>query len=263
MKFLSLNILSLIILTLSSCSQQTKNQDVALDIPELPDIVLEKTDLANPEITYLTFDSTSLNCATKCVEIDLKTFYFNDAFYHQVNNRWSNIITGKSFDYPENFRQYIQDTIQKFQNANDAFKQEVPESPAYYQWFEKDTIFYAGKDHITLQRDVYQFWGGAHGMNWLHYYNIDKNGNLLDYTRFFGDTVKLKEVAEKKFRTLYAIPPESEINSTGKMFPETGFFLPKSFAVTADSVIFVYQPYEVASFAEGQHRFGLSLEELK
>ena len=245
-------------LIFASCSQPEIKTDTTTNTPQ------ENFSLAQVTTKPIVLDSASIECSGNCATIELHTFTLApETELAAINSTWSRIISGKEISGTNNFRANLMDTIQKFNTEFDAFRTEFPEAAGHYEWYEKDSLFYAGENHVTLQRDVYQYWGGAHGSNWLMYYNINKDGKLLDYTDFAQDTMVIKQAAEKAFRSKYNIPENTPINSTGKMFPESGFFLPDSFAVTSDSIIFVFQPYEADAYAFGRHRFGILKSEIE
>ena len=257
MKFHTCIFLSLILFIIS-CEQKTPYPVSEANADHITEVGDEE-----PSIIKVVFDSASISCEGNCADIKIETIFFAPQnSMSAVNRKWSSVMTSQQAADLESFRKAMLDTIQSFNSDFSYFRKEYPKAAGYYEWFEKDSLFYAGEDHITIQQDVYQYWGGAHGMNWLNYYNISKDGKLMDYTDFVMDTMLIKTVAEKAFRKQYGIAPDAHINSTGKMFPETGFFLPKNFAFTADSVIFVYQPYDVDAYAFGRHRFAIPISDI-
>ena len=218
---------------------------------------MEEITLPSPQLEFVTFDSTAVNCATRCAHFTIKSFYFKPKEFNKINDAWSQVLFEKPFNNKEKFVDNFRDMLQLFQNENDEFKKEAPQSPAFYEWFETDSLVFADANYVSILRDQYFYWGGAHGQSLMKYINIDKSGKLLEIQDFYQNTDSLKIAAEKSFRSQYSIPETGSINQTGKMFEHDQFFLPESFSVTKDSVIFVFQPYEVAAYAAGIHRFGL------
>ncbi len=109
---------------------------------------------------------------------------------------------------------------------------------------------------LVFKTSYYIYTGGAHGYGAVLFSNYDaQTGKLLQKKDLIDDLPSFKDFVEEKFRLQYQIPETANINSKGFFFDDDQFVLPENIAVTDKEVILVYNPYEVASYAEGQLRF--------
>lgn len=95
----------------------------------------------------------------------------------------------------------------------------------------------------TFIRNDYNFTGGAHGLLTRQYWNIDLTSHkILTLKDIFGGNVdKLKEVLWQHYA-----------NGADETFTaKADFNVSPQFSLTTDGVRFVYDPYEIASYAEG------------
>ncbi|WP_017730131.1 DUF3298 and DUF4163 domain-containing protein [Nafulsella turpanensis] len=104
------------------------------------------------------------------------------------------------------------------------------------------------------------FMGGAHPVETLRYLNFDPaTVKLLTMDELFGPA-RLKEwtvAAEVQFREDQEIPAEANLEEAGYWFSNNQFYLPENFELKKDSVIFYFNPHEVAPYAAGTIRIAL------
>lgn len=111
--------------------------------------------------------------------------------------------------------------------------------------FENDTV-------LTIKLNSYLFTGGAHGLSTLSYLNFDKtNGSELTLKELFNAKDDFTLFAENAFRKQENIPGQAGINSTGFMFEKELFYLPDNIGYTEEGLLLFYEPYEIASYADG------------
>jgi hypothetical protein len=92
--------------------------------------------------------------------------------------------------------------------------------------------------------------------------NIDpKTGEELTTNNLFINKKDFAAFAEKKFRKQQNIPSGESINATGLWFAGEKFHLPESVGFTKDSLIFVYNQYDIASFSEGPIELKIALKD--
>lgn len=117
---------------------------------------------------------------------------------------------------------------------------------------------------ISFQLFRYLYTGGAHGYSAITFLNVNpENGEELLKEDLFDDMDGFVAFAEEKFRKERNIPEDQSINYTGFWFEDDQFYLPESVGVTNDSLVFVYNQYEIASYADGRIELSISLEEAK
>lgn len=118
--------------------------------------------------------------------------------------------------------------------------------------------------HICFEMRQYLFTGGAHGYGATSFLNIDpKTGEELTSEELFKNKKEFTAFAEEKFRIQQEIALEQSINETGFWFENEKFNLPESFGFIQDSVIFVYNQYEIASYADGPIELKIAMKEAK
>ncbi|MCH9661333.1 MAG: DUF3298 and DUF4163 domain-containing protein [Bacteroidetes bacterium] len=117
---------------------------------------------------------------------------------------------------------------------------------------------------LSIETQRFLYTGGAHGYGEISYLNVDPtSGKEIETHALFKDYLGFIEEAEMAFRKENEIPSEKNINITGFWFENNQFQLPKSVGVTQDHIILVYNPYEIAPYAEGAIELKLPLEKVK
>ncbi|MGD8779743.1 MAG: DUF3298 and DUF4163 domain-containing protein [Ignavibacteria bacterium] len=119
---------------------------------------------------------------------------------------------------------------------------------------------------ITLYYSEYSYMGGAHPNSVFDYFNFDlTTGKRI----FFDDLVQadkkeeLLKLGEKKFRELKGIPVRQDLETAGYWFENNEFYLAQSFFMNDSGVVFLYNAYEIAPYAEGITELFISKDELK
>ncbi|MGB5653221.1 MAG: DUF3298 domain-containing protein [Robiginitalea sp.] len=146
----------------------------------------------------------------------------------------------------------IPGAIEAFTMGFRNLQNEFPEELTGWEASVTGTKSYEDPSLLTLHMETYIFTGGAHGYGATRYLNFDKKtGAELSGTELLNDPEAFSEFAEKAFRKTYDIPEEAPINSTGFMFAENRFTLPENIGLAAEGIVLHYNPYEVASYADG------------
>lgn len=124
--------------------------------------------------------------------------------------------------------------------------------PIVNPWFvdiSLDTI-YSTRDIRVLAYTYNDYMGGAHGSYMVHYQNVSLKGyRLIALSEAVSDTVALASVVEPYFVDL--------AKQRGMRYPDDFWFergkfsLPHEFAFTQSGLLLHYNPYEVASYAQG------------
>lgn len=123
--------------------------------------------------------------------------------------------------------------------------------------FSSDTL-------ISFEMRQYLFTGGAHGFGTVSFLNVDpKTGNEFTLDDLVKDKKRFTALAEKEFRHQQNIQKDQSINERGFWFEEDTFYLPQTVGFTSDSLIFVYNQYDIASYADGQIELKIPMTEAK
>jgi len=144
---------------------------------------------------------------------------------------------------------------EKFIDDYEASSKEFPEYNIPWEASVVGKISHSSPDLVSIEFDLALFTGGAHGYTSVTYLNFNpKTGDQLLFKDLFKD--EFKSYAEKLFRKKNDIPEDQSINSTGLLFENDTFQLPKNIGFSKNKIILRYNAYEVASYSEG----GIQLE---
>ncbi|MAN26363.1 MULTISPECIES: DUF3298 and DUF4163 domain-containing protein [Mesonia] len=157
----------------------------------------------------------------------------------------------------------LEEAAEKFIEDYFKFKNEFPESPATYEAEISQEELVKNDSLLTYKTKFYLFTGGAHGYGATRFLNFNpKNGERLSNADLFSDEKAFTDYAEKKFREKFKITSEN-INSKGFFFEDDTYKLPENIAITEDEVLLIYNPYEAASYSEGQLELILNKNEVQ
>lgn len=156
-------------------------------------------------------------------------------------------------DYDEsNKATTIPEAMASFSAGYAELQKKFPDETAPWEADIQGEISYSSPMLLCISLEGYLFTGGAHGYSALRYLNFDaENTRELDLAELFADLDGFTALAEIAFRTQYKVPADQEINSTGFMFEDNRFSLPESVGFGEAGVLLHYDPYEVASYADG------------
>jgi hypothetical protein len=158
----------------------------------------------------------------------------------------------------------VDDAMQSFKNGYVALQQLYTNESTAWEAKIDGKVTYENAEFITIELDAYLFTGGAHGYISKQLLNFDKNkGVQLENWELFKDAEDFRAFAEEKFRQSEQIPNDKSINYTGFMFEEDAFYLPENIGFTKDGLKLLYNPYEVASYADGPIELILTHKEVK
>jgi len=103
---------------------------------------------------------------------------------------------------------------------------------------------------LTFYQTTYFFSGGAHGNGWTHYINIDSNKKSmisLDDLVAKQHQAKLQELLWESYIEHNQTSDESSFYTN-----KQDFYVSTEFYFTPEGVSFVYPPYAIGPFAEGE-----------
>lgn len=158
----------------------------------------------------------------------------------------------------------IQEAATGFIEVYNADKAQFPDMAGEYFAEISVTEIYTSKEHLCFEMRQYLFTGGAHGYGTTSFLNIDpQTGEELTSNELFKNNKEFTAFAEKQFRAKQKIAKDQSINENGFWFENDEFYLPESIGFTQDSVIFVYNQYDIASYADGPIELKIPLKEAK
>lgn len=146
----------------------------------------------------------------------------------------------------------LDEAITSFKKGYLDLKKRYTDEPAGWEATIEGKVVYEDASLLTIELNSYLFTGGAHGYSTQRFLNFDRvKGAELENWQLFTNKADFQRYAEQKFREQEAIPNDKSINHTGLMFEKDSFYLPENIGYTDAGVKLLYNPYEVASFADG------------
>ena len=162
----------------------------------------------------------------------------------------------------ENSHTYINDMLPLYKED----KRDIDKMPMYQHEAIINTRTEDGKEGIvTYYINMYNFTGGAHGLEQLLTLNFDKTTGktiTLDDVMVTGYQMRLNELLQKALLEKADCKDINELHDKGylfsmEMYPSSNFVLGK------DGVTFIYNPYEIAPYALGRIELKLSYSTLE
>lgn len=154
----------------------------------------------------------------------------------------------------------LNDAITQFENRFVSFKNDFEANAAPWEVIINSEIVFQSVYVITISIDSYTFTGGAHGNSVITLLNFDPNtGNLYTQDDVFKPSKDFTELVKKYFKT----ETESKNNNiqNDNFFGED-FRLPENIGFNEEGVIFLYNTYELSSYAEGITEFTIPYNEI-
>lgn len=156
----------------------------------------------------------------------------------------------------------IESAAEKFVYSYLNDKAEFPDMAGVYFAEVSVSQLYTSDSQISLEAKNYVYTGGAHGYGVTHFLNFDsRTGKELTFPDLIKDFKGFTRFAENKFREQHHIKKETSLGDTGFWFPDNIFSLPDNFGISRDSLLFIYNQYEIASYAEGPIELKISKKE--
>ncbi|WP_051273128.1 stalk domain-containing protein [Desulfotruncus alcoholivorax] len=118
---------------------------------------------------------------------------------------------------------------------------------------------------LSLAVETYEFTGGAHGMAWKDYYNIDtKNNRLLTLRDLFKENVDYKSIINREINRQIRLSLQ---NGDGIYFEgDMGFKSVsdnQNYYIDGDNLVVCFGEYEIAPYAAGMPEIKIPLSLLK
>jgi hypothetical protein len=154
--------------------------------------------------------------------------------------------------------------IESFEKGYQQLRQQFRDETIGWEAEIEGELSYESRQMISLKLTGYIFTGGAHGYRSTRFLNFDlERADELERWELFSDLSGFEALAEEMFRESHGIPADGPINSTGFMFENNLFALPENVGVEPGGIILLYNPYEIASFADGDILLRIPLDRVK
>ena len=222
------------------------------------EVSFEKIEIQKTEVTA---DSAECN-------IDLQFLcpvrYGNEKALAQLQQNLLALIFGDEYKdvcIKKAAEQYASAILDEFQlNAQGL------ESLSYAEeWIINTAIVYNTGNLLSYEVSRYVFTGGAHGLETRECYLFDmKTGNRINQFEIFTEESKdeISAMLKAKIMSDNGFADEGKMVESGFLFPEK--IVPNNnFCVTDSSLIYLFNPYEIAAGALGSTQVELSFEAIK
>lgn len=203
---------------------------------------------------YRTFSEKEGQCSDNCAEVfiqypvfdDSKNDGFNQIVSDQINQELADFTLSKSPSAGKD------ELARAFIVSYQEFKAEFPEVQTPWTVEISIEVTFKHATFLSASNSTTAYTGGAHPLNSRKYINITRDGKRITSLDFFvTDQAKLTELAEKQFRAQQNIPPKQNLSDAGFSFENDRFYLPENYGFNENGIVFYYNSYEIASYAQG------------
>lgn len=142
--------------------------------------------------------------------------------------------------------------IQQLQRTYRDFLDAVKEAPTIGMFRSLESQYLGQRNHIaSFSVLAHDYMGGAHGLFMTHYFNVDTHKQKVISLEDLLDLRKL----DKLKKELWQIYSRDRTNEKGEYYgfaEENDIRISENFYFNKYGIVFVYPPYELGSFAEGE-----------
>jgi hypothetical protein len=181
----------------------------------------------------------------------------NDSILHYVKSAF--VFDEKTATKQLSLAKAAQDMIKYYDDFSN------PDSNNYITPWEVEvegTIIKNSAGIFSVSLSNYSFTGGAHPNMTMTLLNFDaKTGKTIQLKDLIKDETQLKKRVEAKFRRERELQPLEDLNEAG-YFWDGEFALPAAFAIQDEGILFYYNTYEIAAYAQGPTSFVMTWEEI-
>ena len=201
-----------------------------------------------------------------CPEIDIEIPYALE--YRKISQTVNNAISEEVIDLlsfgEDSQGSDIPSAIDSFSKGFLELQKTFPDESVPWEAKISAEITYENPEILSIGLTSYIYTGGAHGYGSTRYLNFRKDtANEIEIRELFKDKKGFVKLAEQNFRIQEKIPTDQSINSTGFMFESDEFYLPENIGFTEGGIKLLYNPYEVASYADGSIELTLAYKDVK
>lgn len=251
-----------LIVAIASCEFGEKKPAVVIE--ETPDAIPRFVDYKVESINRTSgpceVDSLSNQCAIFMVEYPVITGMISKSAITKINQN----IKSDIFDYafisekPETFESLIKEISSEYAKI----LIDYPDYKASWSMEINSDILYQDSSYISVASTIFSYTGGAHPNAYQVYRSYDlSTGEPIGLKDIlipdFED--ELNEAAEIEFRMLKEIPPSQALKEKGYFFEGDTFTLNNNFAIINKSLIFYFNPFEIAPYAVGPTELEIKL----
>ncbi|SDR79497.1 protein of unknown function [Formosa sp. Hel1_31_208] len=155
----------------------------------------------------------------------------------------------------------VKEAAEQFDKAFVDFKTDFPEASQKWEAFIDSEVTYRSPDLICIVVNSYLDTGGAHGNTLVKFLNFNaETGALLTNLDLISNIEGFSKLVESKLNK--ALDTSSDGDSMEDVFFGENFQLPETIGYSDEGLIILYNPYEIASYAQGIIEFNIPFEEV-
>lgn len=155
----------------------------------------------------------------------------------------------------------IHDAVAKFNYEFNSFKSDFPDSTQKWEAFIDGEVTHRSPELICIAINSYLDTGGAHGNTNVRFFNFNpQTGTSLHTKDLIGNIKGFSEVVEQKLKD--EIKTNTDNESMEDEFFGKDFQLPETIGYSDEGIIILYNPYEIASYAQGIVEFTIPFEDV-
>jgi len=206
-------------------------------------------------------------------EVDVETYTLCDSIFGESEYSEGYSRFNVSLDLPvvknKTLRQSIlhwmldestEDHVGYLQALRDDFFEEDGSEPRS-EYEENYTLTEQTDKYVTYTNEGYMYTGGAHAMPWYNGTTFSKiDGNIVGYDLFEDPEQLISLIAENIENQYFAKYEEDEMMLE---YEEITILPDNEPWIETDSVVFCYQPYEIAPYAAGMPLCKIALTDLE
>ncbi len=168
----------------------------------------------------------------------IKDSVFKDLYFENIDFTVDN--------YKDVIDQYIKIFVDTTFKTDDIY---LTDFDYEYYFFKADSLYFLNEEIIGKNFYTEYYTGGAHGMYSYYYTYFDANtGIVYDYNNVFREKEKVLDLINKRLN---------------KMGLSDSYDDTPQFELKPDTMVFVFNPYEVACYADGVVDVPFAFEEIK
>lgn len=155
----------------------------------------------------------------------------------------------------------VNDAVEQFDKAFERFKKDFPDTTQKWEVLIDGEVTYRSPEVISIAINSYLDTGGAHGNTNVRFFNFNsQTGALLSKKELISDSKRLSEIVEQHLKEEIKANAEDELMED--FFFGKDFQLPETIGFSEEGLIVLYNPYEIASYAQGIIEFTIPFEEV-
>jgi len=178
----------------------------------------------------------------------------------RINNTIEDhIVNAISFSEEELKGVHLADAVGAFNKEYERFKLDFPDSEQQWTASVEGEVIYQSEEIITIAMNSYLDTGGAHGNDSITFLNFNtETGESLENEDFLKISDSFNKLVKKHFEEEVS----ADNRSTNDYFFGEPFQLPANIGLSEDGVVFLYNVYEIASYANGYTEFVIPFEDI-